>query len=164
MHMESVRSSVDIVVSNAFLIFNISPVLLQAYDLGLENQVIAVSSDHISAKNRYIFAHNQIHKLPSGIRGLFKTQSLLSKNLLPILLKEPLVPKKESKDDESIYSFISRRLNSEVTYQLWYCVCKFIYIHNISLIKYGNSLNLHIHACMHICSDMGVVTAQGIVT
>jgi uncharacterized protein YegP (UPF0339 family) len=28
MHMESVRSSVDIVVSNAFLIFNISPVLL----------------------------------------------------------------------------------------------------------------------------------------
>ena len=95
--------------------FNISHISFQAYDLGLENQIIAVSSDHISAKNRYIFAHNQIHKLPSGIGALFRSQSLLSKNLLPVLLKEPFVPKKKTKDDESIHDFISRRLNTEVS-------------------------------------------------
>ncbi len=109
----------------------------QAYDLGLENQVVAVSSDHVSAKNRYVFAHNQIHKLPSGIAGLFKSQSLLSKNLLPILLKEPLVPKKKSKEDESIHDFISRRLNSEVSYQLIkYCVyCNYLSIVHNNILK-----------------------------
>lgn len=83
--------------------------------MGLENEVVAVSSDHVSTKNRYIFAHNQMHKLPSGIAGLFKSQSLLSKNLLLALLKEPLVPKKKDNKDESIYDFITRRLNSEVS-------------------------------------------------
>ena len=129
MHMESVRGSA---IDDSIMLFSSLTFLVscQAYDLGLENQVIAVKADHISEKNRYIVAHNQIHKLPSGIGGLFKSQTLLSKNLLPILLKEPLVPKKKSQDDESIYNFISRRLNSEVTY-------------NIYITIYGNNLNLH---------------------
>ena len=75
---------------------------------------MAVSSDHVSAKNRFIFAHKKIHKLPSGILSLFKPQSLLSKNLLQVVLKEPFIPKKTDIDDESIYSFISRRFSSEV--------------------------------------------------
>lgn len=56
-----------------------------------------------------------MHKLPSSIGSIFKPQSLLSKNLPGILLKEPLVPKKKFELDESIHDFISRRLDSEVS-------------------------------------------------
>lgn len=55
-----------------------------------------------------------MHKVPSGIKALFKPQSLFKTPLLPTLLKEPFVSQKKTNDDESVYEFIERRLNSEV--------------------------------------------------
>ena len=111
-----------------------------AYDLGLENQVVAVSYDHVSAKNRYIFANNKIHKLPSGIGSLFKSLPFLSKNLLPTLLKEPMVPKKKNNDDESIYNFISRRLNSEIADFIIDPMCRGIFAGDIKKLSVKSCL------------------------
>ncbi|XP_028413980.1 LOW QUALITY PROTEIN: protoporphyrinogen oxidase-like [Dendronephthya gigantea] len=111
-----------------------------AYDLGLENDVIAVSSDHVSARNRYIYAHNRMHKLPSGIGGLFRSQSLLSKNLPGILLKETLVPKRKFEHDESIHDFISRRFDSEVADYIIDPMCRGIFAGDIKKLSIKSCL------------------------
>lgn len=111
-----------------------------AYDLGLENDIIAVSTDHVSAKNRYIFAHQKLHKLPSGIVGLFKSQSLLSKNLVPVLLREAFVPKKTDADDESIYGFFTRRFNSEIADYIIDPMCRGIFAGDIKKLSVKSCL------------------------
>lgn len=111
-----------------------------AYDLGMEKQIIAVSTDHVSAKNRFIFAHNKLHKLPFDIVGLLKPQSLLSKSLLSILIKEPFIPKETDLDDESIYNFISRRYNSEVADYIVDPMCRGIFAGDIKKLSMKSCL------------------------
>lgn len=76
--------------------------------LGLENQVITASP---FAKNRYLYFDQKMHLVPGSLFALFT--SPLIKNALALLWKEWRTPK-ESKDDETIYEFISRRFNSHV--------------------------------------------------
>ncbi|KAM4735949.1 protoporphyrinogen oxidase isoform 2-T2 [Anableps anableps] len=82
-------------------------------DLGLEGDILPVSSSHVASKDRYLYVNGQLHKLPSGIRGMFQTVPPFSRPLLFSLITEILV-KKGREEDESIHSFVSRRLGKEL--------------------------------------------------
>lgn len=37
-------------------------------DLGLQDEIVPVSSSHVASKNRYLYVNKKLHKMPSGIR------------------------------------------------------------------------------------------------
>uniref|UniRef100_A0A3Q2PHH6 Protoporphyrinogen oxidase n=1 Tax=Fundulus heteroclitus TaxID=8078 RepID=A0A3Q2PHH6_FUNHE len=85
-------------------------------ELGLEEDILPVSYSHVASKNRYLYVGGQLHKLPSGLRGLFQTVPPFSRPLVFSLITEILV-KKGNDPDESIHSFVSRRLGKEIPVQ-----------------------------------------------
>lgn len=86
----------------------------QVHDLGLEKNVLSVSSSHPAARSRFIYSREKLHQLPSGVISIIKRQSLFSKSLLPTIIREPFVRGKQDHEDESIYNFFKRRMNEEV--------------------------------------------------
>ncbi|XP_058504191.1 protoporphyrinogen oxidase [Solea solea] len=82
-------------------------------DLGLAAELLPITYSHVAAKNRYLYVKGKLHRMPSGISGLLRTVPPFSRPLLLSVAKEILV-KKSKKDDESIHSFVSRRLGQEL--------------------------------------------------
>ncbi|XP_029283062.1 protoporphyrinogen oxidase, partial [Cottoperca gobio] len=82
-------------------------------DLGLGEDILPVSYSHVASKNRYVYVNKQLHRMPSGLSGLLRTVPPFSRPLLLSLALEILV-KKGKEDDESIHSFVSRRLGKEL--------------------------------------------------
>ncbi|XP_016520925.1 protoporphyrinogen oxidase isoform X2 [Poecilia formosa] len=94
--------------------------------LGLEGDILPVSYNHVASKNRYLYVNGQLHKLPSGISGILKTVAPFSRPLLFSLLTEILV-KKGREEDESIHSFVSRRLGKELADLAMDSVCRGVF-------------------------------------
>lgn len=82
-------------------------------ELGMEGDILPVSYSHVASKNRYLYVNGQLHKLPSGIRGMFQTVPPFSRPLFFSVITEILV-RKGKEEDESIHSFFSRRLGTEL--------------------------------------------------
>uniref|UniRef100_A0A3Q3JPY5 Protoporphyrinogen oxidase n=1 Tax=Monopterus albus TaxID=43700 RepID=A0A3Q3JPY5_MONAL len=82
-------------------------------DLGLAMEILPVTHSHVASKNRYLYVNGQLHRMPSGISGLLRTVPPFSRPLLLNIAMEILV-KKGTEDDESIHSFVSRRLGKEL--------------------------------------------------
>ncbi|XP_035730852.1 protoporphyrinogen oxidase-like isoform X1 [Vespa mandarinia] len=82
-------------------------------DLQLTNKLIPIKSDHPSAKNRMIYSRNKLHLLPNSFLSIFKTNSLLNRSLASFLIKDLTAPMVR-KDDESIHSFITRRIGKDI--------------------------------------------------
>uniref|UniRef100_A0A8D8VR48 Protoporphyrinogen oxidase n=2 Tax=Cacopsylla melanoneura TaxID=428564 RepID=A0A8D8VR48_9HEMI len=82
-------------------------------DLGLEDHVIPIQSNHATAQNRLIYVNNKLHKLPSSVWGLFKTLTPFSKPLIYAVIHD-LRTKSVPKSDESLYDFTSRRFGQEI--------------------------------------------------
>ncbi|KAM6968341.1 protoporphyrinogen oxidase [Aplochiton taeniatus] len=82
-------------------------------DLGLENEVLPVTYDHVASKNRYLYVKGKLHKMPSGLSGVVKTVPPFSRPLLQSVAMELLV-KRGKEEDESVHSFVSRRLGAEL--------------------------------------------------
>uniref|UniRef100_A0A3P8SW87 Protoporphyrinogen oxidase n=1 Tax=Amphiprion percula TaxID=161767 RepID=A0A3P8SW87_AMPPE len=82
-------------------------------ELGLEGEVLPVTYSHIASKNRYLYVNGQLHKMPSRISELLRTVPPFSRPLLLSVASELLVTKSKE-DDESIHSFVSRRLGKEL--------------------------------------------------
>lgn len=82
-------------------------------DLGLGGEILPVTSSHVASQNRYVYVNKQLHKMPSGISGLLRTVPPFSRPLLLSVAMEILV-KKGKQEDESIHSFVSRRLGKEL--------------------------------------------------
>ncbi|KAL8841943.1 MAG: hypothetical protein Q9170_000723 [Blastenia crenularia] len=90
-----------------------------AQSLGLENQILMTSKESVAAQNRFIYFPDHLVRLPGPGTSLFSSivsilREPLFKGLLPAALSEPLRPGPKGVDDESIASFISRRLNPAV--------------------------------------------------
>ncbi|XP_047455430.1 protoporphyrinogen oxidase [Mugil cephalus] len=81
-------------------------------DLGLGGDILPITYSHVAAKNRYLYVNEQLHKMPTSISGLLRTVPPFSRPLLLSFAGEILV-KKSKEDDESIHSFVSRRLGKE---------------------------------------------------
>ncbi|KAK1895446.1 Protoporphyrinogen oxidase [Dissostichus eleginoides] len=82
-------------------------------DLGLGGEILPVDYSHVASKNRYVYVNKQLHRMPSGISGLLRTVPPFSRPLLLNVAKEILV-RKGKEDDETIHSFVSRRLGKEL--------------------------------------------------
>ncbi|XP_067094152.1 protoporphyrinogen oxidase [Osmerus mordax] len=82
-------------------------------ELGLESEVLPITYDHIASKNRYLYVRGRLHKMPSGLGGVMRTVPPFSRPLVQSILKEILVSRGQE-DDESVHSFVSRRLGSEL--------------------------------------------------
>ena len=91
-------------------------VALQVSDLGLADRILSVKSNHPGSRSRFIYSGGSLHQLPTGLVSVIKKQSLFSKSLFPIFLREPFVKTKTDDADESVYSFFERRLSKEVLY------------------------------------------------
>jgi oxygen-dependent protoporphyrinogen oxidase len=79
-------------------------------ELGIENELLRQS---MRSNSRYIFMKNKLHDVPMGPGELIKTKLLSGKSKRGLLL-EGLRKSNRSKDDESLASFIRRRLGDEL--------------------------------------------------
>ncbi|XP_038566258.1 protoporphyrinogen oxidase isoform X2 [Micropterus salmoides] len=82
-------------------------------DLGLGGEILPVTYSHVASKNRYLYVNRQLHKMPSGVSGLLRTVPPFSRPLLLSVAME-ILRKKSKEEDESIHSFVSRRLGKEL--------------------------------------------------
>ncbi|KAM9353255.1 protoporphyrinogen oxidase isoform 2-T2 [Symphorus nematophorus] len=86
---------------------------MQVDDLGLGGEILPVTYSHVASKNRYLYVNKQLQRMPSGMSGLLRTVPPFSRPLLFSVATEILV-RKGKEDDESIHSFVSRRLGKEL--------------------------------------------------
>lgn len=82
-------------------------------DLQLTDKLIRIGNSHPIAKNRMIYSEQALHMLPTSLKGLFKTISLLDRPLVSCLWTDLTAPR-ITKEDESIYSFVQRRLGRDI--------------------------------------------------
>uniref|UniRef100_A0A6J0TZR5 Protoporphyrinogen oxidase n=2 Tax=Pogona vitticeps TaxID=103695 RepID=A0A6J0TZR5_9SAUR len=87
--------------------------LLLVSDLGLERDILPIPGDHPASKNRYLYLHGALHKLPSSIGGLVRTVPPFSRPLIWCGLKE-LITSRGSEADENIHAFVQRRFGQEL--------------------------------------------------
>ncbi|NWJ03857.1 PPOX oxidase, partial [Crypturellus undulatus] len=82
-------------------------------ELGLEGDILPVPGDHPASRNRYLFTHGALHKLPSGLRALVRPVPPFSHALLWSGLRDLVAPA-GTQPDESVHSFARRRFGDEV--------------------------------------------------
>lgn len=86
-------------------------------DLQLNDKLIRITSSHPASRNRLIYTDEALHLLPTSLKGIFKTTSLLDRPLISSVWTDLKAPK-VSKEDESIYSFIQRRFGQDIADKL----------------------------------------------
>lgn len=88
--------------------------LLMVSELGLDSEVLPVRGDHPAAQNRFLYVGGALHALPTGFRGLLRPSPPFSKPLFWAGLRELTKPRGKE-PDETVHSFVQRRLGPEVT-------------------------------------------------
>ncbi|KAL9587051.1 MAG: hypothetical protein Q9212_000503 [Teloschistes hypoglaucus] len=86
-------------------------------NLGLEDQVLMTSKESVAAQNRFIYFPDHLVRLPgpgASVSETFKTLSDPLFNGLTWACLTEIARRAKNDDDESIGSFISRRLNSDI--------------------------------------------------
>ncbi|KAK6469910.1 protoporphyrinogen oxidase-like isoform X1 [Huso huso] len=81
-------------------------------ELGLENEILPVTSDNIASKNRFLYVGGKLHKMPSGAAGALRKVPPFSRALVSSVARELLV-KRGTQEDESVHGFVERRLGKE---------------------------------------------------
>ncbi|XP_043915393.1 protoporphyrinogen oxidase [Protopterus annectens] len=82
-------------------------------ELGLEKEILPVTGENPASKNRYLYVHGKIHKLPSGLSGVVTTTSPFTRPLVWTALRELIV--RSGKDqDETMHAFFERRFGKEL--------------------------------------------------
>ncbi|XP_011873466.1 PREDICTED: protoporphyrinogen oxidase [Vollenhovia emeryi] len=82
-------------------------------DLQLNDKLISINVSHPVAANRLIYMDGALHRLPNSLKTLFKTPSLLDRPLISHIWRDLSAPR-VSKEDESVYSFVQRRLGQDI--------------------------------------------------
>ncbi|XP_015510952.2 protoporphyrinogen oxidase [Neodiprion lecontei] len=80
--------------------------------LKLSEKIIPISFTHPAAKNRMIYAGKKLHTLPNSLIAMFKVNSPFSRPLVSCLITDLKAPQL-IKQDESLYSFVERRLGKD---------------------------------------------------
>lgn len=83
-----------------------------ASDLGMGSKIELIPKTHPASLNRYIYSNDKINAVSAS---LFKKSEILPKRLISYLWNEFTAPKRSDQvEDESIWSFIARRLSPDV--------------------------------------------------
>lgn len=102
--------------------------------------LIRVPKSDPSAKDRYIYYQNEINTLPSSLSSFIRSPPIF-KGVLTSALKEPFIAKKQDpNDDESIYSFVSRRFGDHVALNLVGAMTHGIYAGDIKQLSVKSTL------------------------
>lgn len=84
-------------------------------ELGLNDSILPITSNHPAAKNRLLAVNNELCLLPSSLFGLFKTIPPFKKPIIYCIshdLSHTYTGKPLS--DDSIYNFIERRFGTDI--------------------------------------------------
>ncbi|XP_070806816.1 protoporphyrinogen oxidase isoform X1 [Pituophis catenifer annectens] len=112
--------------------------LLMISELGLEADVLPVPGNHPASKNRYLYVGGSLHKLPSGIKGIFQTVPPFSSPFIWSGLKELFAPRGKE-PDETIHAFVARRFGQEMADITIDSLCRGVFA--------GDSRALSIRSC-----------------
>ncbi|CAL1532001.1 unnamed protein product [Lymnaea stagnalis] len=116
-----------------------------ADELGLSSYALPIFRSDAAAKNRYLYVKGKLCALPSSALSLFRTLPPFSKPLIASLVTEPFrFRSKES--DETIHSFVRRRLGQEVADIAIDALCRGIFA--------GDCRYLSVAACLPPLHDM----------
>ena len=107
-------------------------------NLNLENKVITVPRDSMAHQNRFIYYNGALHNIPTSFWKLLRSRSPLVRGLLSGIIMEPFQPRSTTCGDESISSFVSRRLGPFISDNLISAMVRGIYA--------GDSTKLSIEA------------------
>ncbi|KAI9271380.1 protoporphyrinogen oxidase [Sporodiniella umbellata] len=118
--------------------------------LDLNNDhLLSIPKSHPSAKNRYIYYQKEINQLPSDLRSFLRQRPPVLKSVPLAGLLEPLRPSrfedgvpKDGEEDESIYSFMSRRFNEHAAIHLMGAVIHGIYAGDVKKLSLQSTLNM----------------------
>ncbi|KFM82234.1 Protoporphyrinogen oxidase, partial [Stegodyphus mimosarum] len=84
-----------------------------ADELNLASRILPVTKNHSLAKTNYILSNNELYPLPRDFKSMLAKTPPFSKALFLYGLKE-MWTKKSEIDDESVYSFVERRVGQEI--------------------------------------------------
>jgi oxygen-dependent protoporphyrinogen oxidase len=115
--------------------------LYLAEEVGLANDVVPVLNSQPAARNRFIYANDRLNKMPNSLMSIFKTIPPFSKPLFKYVYHD-FVTSKDSKEDESIYDFISRRFDEDLANYFIDPMCRGIYA--------GDCRKLSIKSCFRL--------------
>ncbi|OBS82754.1 hypothetical protein A6R68_23241 [Neotoma lepida] len=110
----------------------------QVSELGLESEVLPVRGNHPAAQNRFLYVGGALHPLPSGLRGLLRPSPPFSKPLFWAGLRDLMKPRGKE-PDETVHSFVQRRLGPEVASLAMDSLCRGVFA--------GNSRELSMRSC-----------------
>ncbi|KAG0329073.1 hypothetical protein BG000_000214 [Podila horticola] len=110
--------------------------------LHLDSQLEPVPKTSPAAKNRYIYSHNKLHKLPSSITGALSHPLLAPK--LPRAGLD-LVVGSSGKEDESIQEFATRRFGKGFSDDLISAMVHGIYAGDVSKLSVRSTLGMLYH-------------------
>lgn len=85
-----------------------------AEELGLQSRILPVGSHSQTAKTNFILSNGKLHPLPRDISPFFRKTPPFSKPLLSYVFNE-FMTKQTALEDESVYSFIKRRIGKDVS-------------------------------------------------
>ncbi|KAI8063226.1 hypothetical protein BC940DRAFT_307866 [Gongronella butleri] len=90
------------------------------HDLNLQDEVIQVPTTHPSAVHRYVEYEGMVNQLPAGPGDLLFRRAPVMASVVRAGLMEPFRGRRSANDgdDESLYAFIERRLNTHVALNL----------------------------------------------
>ncbi|KAG0368517.1 hypothetical protein BGZ54_001779 [Gamsiella multidivaricata] len=110
--------------------------------LHLASKLEPVPKTSPAAKNRYIYAHNKLHMLPSSIEGAL-THPLITPKLPRAALD--LVKGGSGQEDESIESFVSRRFGRGFSDELISAMVHGIYAGDVSKLSVRSTFGMLYH-------------------
>jgi oxygen-dependent protoporphyrinogen oxidase len=109
-------------------------------DLKLSDQVVRVNGDSPAAKNRYVYFEGKLHNIPSNPVQMLQSTSPVLSGLFQSILKEPFRPK-GIYDDESIGSFVDRRLGHHITENLVSAIIHGVYAGDVYQLSAKSTLS-----------------------
>ncbi|KAJ3274955.1 hypothetical protein HDV01_001819 [Terramyces sp. JEL0728] len=113
------------------------------YDLGLEKDILGIPSSSPAAQNRYIYFKGQLNNLSSNPFKIFASNAPILQGFVPALLKESFQPKSKEVD-ESIHSFVSRRLGPYIAENMISAVIHGIYAGDTKMLSIRSTMkSLH---------------------
>lgn len=108
----------------------------------MDSKIEPVSKTSPAAKNRYIYSHKTLHKLPSSIMGAL-THPLLAAKIPRAGLD--LVKRGSGQDDESIQDFVTRRFGKGFSDDLISAMVHGIYAGDVSKLSVRSTFGILYH-------------------
>ncbi|KAJ3313119.1 hypothetical protein HDV04_002436 [Boothiomyces sp. JEL0838] len=110
------------------------------HQLGLEKEILGIPASSPAAQNRFVYYDGVMNNLSSNPVAMLTSNQPILKGFIPALLTEALKPK-STIVDESIHSFVSRRLGSFIADNMVSAVIHGIYAGDIKKLSVRSTMN-----------------------